>query len=132
MKKLAAVLAGLLVPALFVAGIIATPAIAQEKKAEKGMEKAKAGQVVIKEVAKNDKVRVYEATFKPGDTAASVERPFRVIRALKGGTLELTHPDGKKEMSRYKNGETKLRDKDTYAVKNVGKTTVHLYVVQPL
>ncbi len=72
MRKLARILAGLLVPAFLVAGIVATPAIAQDKMAKK-MEKAKAGEVVLKEIAQNDKLRVYEATLKPGDTGALCE-----------------------------------------------------------
>jgi hypothetical protein len=123
-----AVLAGLLVPVFLFSGAVENSAMAQEKaKAQKA-----AGQVTLKEVTKNEKVRVYEAIFKPGDEAPSIERPFRVIRALRGGTLQLTYPDGKKETSRYKNGEVKIRDRATYAVKNIGKTTVHLYVVQPM
>ncbi len=98
-----------------------------EEKAE-----AKAGTATVKELAKNEKVRVYEAIFKPGDEAPSIERPMRVVRALHGGTLELTYPDGKKETSEYKNGEVKIRDRATYGVKNIGKTTVHLYIVQLL
>ncbi len=106
--------------------------MAQEKGKAK-MEKKAAGKVTIKEVAKNAKFRVYEAIFKPGDEAPSIERPARVTRALRGGTLERIYPDGKKEISAYKTGEVKLLDASKpYAVKNVGKTTVHLYVVQPL
>ena len=75
--------------------------------------------------------RDYEAIFKPGDEAPAVERPYRVVRALKGGTLQRTHPDGRKEISAYKDGEVKLLGPDKpYTVKNIGKNTVHLYVVQ--
>src|SRR5713226_4492342 len=130
MRKFAAVLAGLLVPAFLLAGAVVNTATAQEKTKAK-MEKA-AGKVTIREVAKNNKYRVYEAIFKPGDEAPSIERPARVVRALHGGTLELTYPDGKKETSEYKNGEVKIRDRATYGVKNIGKTTVHLYIVQLL
>jgi hypothetical protein len=128
MRGLTAGLAGLLVPVFLLSGAVENSAMAQEKAEAKAQKVA--GAPAIKEVAKNEKVRVYEAIFKPGDEAPSVERPFRVVRALTGGTLELTYPDGKKETSQYKNGEVKLRDRDTYGVKNIGTTTVHLYVVQ--
>ena len=131
MKKLAGVLAGLLVPAFLTAGIIATPVMAQEKMAAKKMEKAAAGKVTIKEILKNDKTRAYEATFKPGDEAPSIERPSRVVRALKGGTLTRIYPGGKKEASTYKNGEVKYLDKSpAYGVKNEGKSVIQLYVVE--
>ena len=131
MSKFAGVLAGLLVPAFLVAGVIATPAMAQEKMAKK-MAKAKAGEVVPKEIAQNDKLRIYEATFKPGDTAPSLKRPMRAVHAIKGGTLERTYEDGKKELIQWKTGESRIISEERpYAVKNVGKTVVHLYIVQP-
>ena len=132
MSKSAGVLTGLLVPAFFVAGVIATPAMAQEKKAEKKMEK-QAGKSTSKEALKNDRVRVNDVTFKPGDEAPSIERPARVIVYVKGGTLQRIYPDGKKESTTYKDGEVRYFDATpAYAVKNVGKTTVHLYGVQLL
>ena len=131
MRRFSAVLAGLLVPAFLLAGAMVNSAMAQEK-AKAKMEKA-AGKVTIKEMAKNDKFRVYEAIFKPGDEAPSVERKPRVVRALKGGTLQRIYPDGKKETNRYKTGEVKVFDATPpYGLKNIGKTTVDLYVVQSM
>lgn len=139
MKKLARVLAEVLVPFFFIAGAIATPASAQEKKAEKmekapekKMEKAAAGKVAIKEIEQNDKLRVYESTFKPGDVSPSAKRPLRAVHAIKGGTLERTYEDGKKEAIHWKDGESRIiSEPRPYAVKNTGKTTVHLLVVVP-
>jgi hypothetical protein len=55
---------------------------------------------------------------------------MRVVHAIKGGTLERTFEDGKKEKVNWKAGETKiLTEERPYAVKNVGKTVVHLLVV---
>ena len=130
MNKFSGVLARLLVPAFLVAGVIAAPAMAQDKKAEKKMGKAVAGQVMLKEVAQNDKLRVYEATFKPGDVSPSAKRPMRAVRALKGGTLERTYEDGKKETIQWKAGEARIISEERpYAIKNIGKGVVHLYIV---
>ena len=124
-------LARLLVPALIAVGMIATPAMAQDKKAEKKTEAA-AGQVMLKEVAQNDKLRVYEATFKPGDVSPNAKRPMRAVLALSDGTLERTYEDGKKEVIPWKKGEAKIiTEERPYAVKNIGKTVVHLYIVVP-
>jgi hypothetical protein len=129
MNKLAGILAGFLLPAFFVAGVVATPAMAQDKMAKK-MEKAKAGEVVLKEIEQNDKLRVYEATFKPGDTGANAKRPMRAVYAIKGGTLERTYEDGKKENIVWKTGESRIiSEPRPYALKNVGKTVIHLLVV---
>ena len=98
---------------------------------DKKMEKPAAGMIAIKEIAQNDKLRAYEATYKPGDGSPSAKRPMRAVRALKGGTLERTYEDGKKEKIEWKTGETRIISEERpYSVKNIGKGVVHLYVVQ--
>src|SRR6266853_1554990 len=81
MRRFAVVLAGLLVPAFLLAGAVVNSAMAQQKAA-----KATATQKVLVE---NDKMRVYEVTYKPGAENASVpSSSSRVVRALKGGTIQ--------------------------------------------
>lgn len=124
-------IAAFVVPALLLAGAVVDPAIAQEKKAEKKADKAAAGKATIKKLGENDSVRAFEVVFKPGDEGQNVERPARVVRALKGGTIERTYADGKKEKTVYKDGEVKVFGPDKpFVPKNVGKSDVHLYVVQ--
>jgi len=129
MKHLIRLFVSLLVPAFMLIGAAANPAMAQDKaKAAK----AEKGKTTITVLAENDKVRVYEARFKPGDESASIARPFRAIRALKGGTIMRTYPDGKTEKVVYKAGDVKLVGPDpVFKGKNVGKTEIVLYVVQP-
>ena len=125
MKKFAGVLAGLLVPAFIVTGVIATPTAAH------GMAKTKeaGGKPLVKEIEKNDRVYVYETTYKPGDQSSSMERPPRAVRALTGGTLTRIYPDGKKEKVTYKSGEVRVFGATpAYVVKNEGKRSIHLYV----
>ena len=132
MTKSTGLLAALLFPAFVLAGVVANPALAQEKKMETSVRKAAAGEVTLKEIEQNDKLRVYEATFKPGDVSPSAKRPLRVVHALKGGTLERTYTDGKKEPVQWKTGDTRLiSEEKPYAVKNIGKGVVHLLVVVP-
>jgi hypothetical protein len=124
------ILVRLLVPALFVAVGLATPALAQDKGSMAKAAPAKKGEPAVKVYYENDAVRVFEVTFKPGDAAASIERPLRVIRVLKGGTLTLIYPDGKKEKLPWKTGEVKVREATpAYSPKNEGKSDVVLYVV---
>jgi hypothetical protein len=106
--------------AALIVGIVSSPALAQHKK----------GESTIKEIQQNDKVRVYEAIYQPGDVSPSVKRPMRVIHALKGGKLERTYDDGKKEISEWKTGETRIVSEErAYSVKNVGKGVVDLFIV---
>src|SRR5438445_11864331 len=95
MSKFARVLAGLLVPAFFVAGVVATPAMAQEKGKDAKAASAKKGEPIQKVFLENERVRVLEVTFRLGDAGATVERLLRVIRAIKAGTLTLLYPHAK-------------------------------------
>jgi len=100
--------------------ITASPALAQP---------SSPGKPVVKELEQNDKVRVYEAIFKPGDVSASAKRPMRVVYAVKGGVLERTYADGTKEKIIWKSGETRIMQEERdYAIKNVGKTRIDLIV----
>jgi quercetin dioxygenase-like cupin family protein len=134
MKKLIRLVVGILIPAFIMAGGGASSAVAQEKgKAAKAAPAAKAekGKAVQKQLLENDKVRVFEVTFKPGDESASVARPNRVIRALKGGTLQVTSADGSKDVRQYKTGEVKYfeAEKQPSVLKNTGKSELVLYAV---
>ena len=124
-----------LVVAAFVwSGLIAGSALAQEKAKAPTQEKAKAekGAAAQKIIVDNEKVRVIEATFKPGDENKAVpSASSRVVRALKGGTLLRTYADGKTQKVEWKTGEARFveAEKTAFTTKNVGKTEVQLYVV---
>jgi hypothetical protein len=125
MRTLAAILAGLLVPAFLLAGAIVTPVLAQDQA------KAKTpAEPTVKVLAENDRVRVQESTYKPGEGQSIRERPLAVIRVLKGGTMLRTFPDGKTETLRLKDGQTLIREAVSYGNKNIGKTTIRFYIVQ--
>ena len=122
MRKPAAAFLSLLIPAFLMAGMIVNPAIAQDK----------ATKSALKALLENNKVKVYEVTYAPGaentGVAASTQR---IVRALKGGTLERSYADGKKEKVLWKTGEVKQIDPGpAYTTKNIGKTEIQLYVVQ--
>ena len=92
--------------------------------------KAAAPKQELKVLLENDKVRVTESRWVPGATSDSVKRLTRVTRALKGGTLQRTYPDGKTELSTYKTGEVKFFEADgPYGLKNIGKSEIVLYSV---
>ena len=125
---------GLLVAAFMLAGVTANPAMAQDKaKDAKAAPAAKAekGKAVVKVLHEDDRVRVTETTYKPGDVGPNIVRGFRVIRALKNGTLERTYADGKKEKYERKAGEVSVAgpDKQAFFVKNVGKSDYAVYSV---
>jgi len=135
MKKLSGALA-VLACALFAAGAIAQPAMAQdkkaaEKKAEKAPEKAadKAPIRAQKILVDNDRIRVSESVFKPGETNPTVKRGYRVTRVLKGNTTVERTINGKKETIEYKEGAVIVAPAGMSTTKNVGKQEVTIYTV---
>jgi hypothetical protein len=136
MKHSIRLFVSLLVPALMLAFATATPAMkhemAQDKMKDAKAAKAEKGKSVVKALLENDKVRVFENRYKPGDEFTSVPFPtFRVIRALKGGTIQRTYADGKTEKVEWKTGQVRMIEpsKIAYAAKNIGETELVLYVV---
>jgi hypothetical protein len=124
MKKLANALLSLLMTAFLVAGTVVDSAVAQDK----------AGKATVKMTVllENDKVKAYEATYAPGaENTAVATSALRIVRALNGGTLQRSYADGKKEDVVWKSGEVKqIPPGPAYTTKNIGRTTLHLYVVQ--
>jgi hypothetical protein len=120
------VIASLGAAALIFSGLMADGAIAQDKKANKGAPK-----VVIKVIAENAKVTANETTYAPGAESNTSRAEIRVVRALKGGTLQRTYADGKKEQVVYKTGDVRINEPGpAYTTKNIGKSEVKLYVVR--
>lgn len=121
--------------AIVLAGLIAAPAIAQDKGKAAPAAKAadKGGTAKLTTVMENEKVKVFEVEYKPGDENKSVPTSAsRVVRALKGGTLTRYYADGKTEKSEWKTGEVKFNPptKTAYTAKNTGSTDIHLFIVQ--
>ena len=131
MKRLIRLFVSMLVPALILAFATATPAMKHEMAQDKAKVKEVKATNSQKVLHEDDRVRVVEITTKPGENGANVVRGKRVIRYLQGGTQERTYADGRKETVERKTGQVVVAgpDKEAYWVKNIGKTTVALYVV---
>ena len=84
---------------------------------------------VYKCLYENDKVRVLQVTFKPGDVAKMHHHPDHVAYALKGGKMSLTS-GGKTQEMEIKAGSVLFLDAQDHEAKNVGKTTLDLLVVE--
>jgi hypothetical protein len=91
------------------------------------------GKATVKVLVDNDKVRVTEIHYQPGDVGEDDRTQFRVNRTLQGGTIERIYSDGKKERLELKTGQVRYNEPSkggTYKVMNVGKTTIVNYVVR--
>ena len=80
---------------------------------------------VYKQVFDNEKVRVSEITFKPGEKAAMHTHPWpHVVYILDGGQLTITHPDGTSAVVTAKTGDVFWFGAETHEAVNSGTTTL--------
>jgi len=127
-------LAALFIPALLAAAAT-LPAMAQDKKADKAAAKpaekaAEKGPVRAQKVlVDNDRVRVTESVFKPGEVNPLQKRGYRVTRVMKGTTMVERTTDGKMERIEYKEGNVYIAPAGMTMTKNVGKSEVTIYTV---
>ena len=107
----------------FAAMLIAAAAVAQEKKAP---------QASVHPITENDKVKVYEVTYKVGaENKGVAASTMRVVRAIRGGRIERTYADGRTETVDYRPGQVRVQQPGpAYTTKNSGKSVLVLYVVQ--
>ncbi len=78
----------------------------------------------------NDRVRVLEATLKPGDKEQMHSHPAYVIYVIDGGKVRNHAADGKTTETELKSGEVLYRDPLTHWAENIGTTTMHMILVE--
>jgi quercetin dioxygenase-like cupin family protein len=85
---------------------------------------------VYKLIMENDRVRVLDVKFKPGDKAAMHSHPDHVVYVLADGTLKLNLPDGTSQQFELKAGQALWIGAGPHETTNLGKTEAHLVVVE--
>ncbi|MBS1934435.1 MAG: cupin domain-containing protein [Bacteroidetes bacterium] len=75
-------------------------------------------------------IRVIEATYKPGDSSALHSHADYAVYAIEGGAAEFIGKDGAKMMSEMKTGDENIRAAEVHSVKNTGKTTMKVLLVE--
>jgi quercetin dioxygenase-like cupin family protein len=103
-----------------------TMAVAQDA----GIDALKAAPDLYKLVKDTMGIRVLEVTYKPGDSSVLHSHPDYVIYTINGGTAEFTEKDGKKMVSEMKSGGENIRPGEVHSVKNTGKTTIKVLLVE--
>ena len=84
---------------------------------------------VYKFIMENDRVRVLEVVFKPGDKAVMHHHPDHVIYVLKGGKAKLTS-SGKTDVLDLHTGQAVFLKAQNHEAENIGKTDLDLLVVE--
>ena len=78
----------------------------------------------------NPRVRVLEATLKPGDKEKIHSHPAYVIYVIEGGKARTHGADGTMTESEFKTGDVIYRDAVTHWAENIGNTTIRLVLVE--
>jgi quercetin dioxygenase-like cupin family protein len=96
---------------------------------EKSRDPLKVAKNVYKFIMENDRVRVLEASFKPGDKAIMHEHPDHVVYVLNDGKINLKS-SGKTDALDLKKGQAIFIKAQSHEAENTGKTDLHLLVVE--
>jgi quercetin dioxygenase-like cupin family protein len=78
----------------------------------------------------NSRVRVLEATLKPGDKEKTHSHPAYVIYVIAGGLVRTHNADGSVVEAEFKTGDVIYREGVTHWAENIGKTTIRLELVE--
>jgi len=84
---------------------------------------------VYKFLNENERVRVLEVVFKPGDVAKLHHHPEHVVYVVKGGKLRLTS-DGKTQDMDLNAGSVVFLQEQNHEATNVGGSNIDLIVFE--
>lgn len=98
-------------------------------KADSNMDPMKIASNVYKFINENERVRVLEVVFKPGDMAEMHHHPEHVVYVLKGGLLKLTS-EGKTQELDLKQGSVLFLKEQNHEATNTGKSEINLLVME--
>ena len=78
----------------------------------------------------NDRVRVMEVTFQPGEKIAEHSHPDHFVVVEEGGKLQISHPDGSVMDADLKVGDVVWINAESHWAVNTGTTVVRLLVTE--
>jgi quercetin dioxygenase-like cupin family protein len=88
------------------------------------------GKMYKKVLFENDKVRVMQVEFAPGEMMPMHSHPAHTVYALTSGRIEITEKDKAPAAMDVKAGDVIYMDPVSHTGKNVGKTTLKLVVTE--
>ncbi len=78
----------------------------------------------------NARVRVLEATLKPGDKEKTHSHPAYVIYVIAGGKVRSHNAEGTITETEFRTGDVIYREPLTHWAENIGNTTIRLELVE--
>jgi quercetin dioxygenase-like cupin family protein len=91
---------------------------------------AKVAPTLYKVLADSMNIRVLMATYKPGASSEMHGHPDNAIYVVGSGTAEFTLKDGSKQTLTLDSGVAQVRPGEMHSVKNTGKTTLKVLIVE--
>ncbi len=88
------------------------------------------GPDVYSKLFENERVRVMEVRFKPGESIGMHSHPDHLAYMLSGGLLQLSHPDGTLKDIAGDTGQVFWIPAESHAAVNTGTTEVRILVVE--
>ncbi len=90
--------------------------------------KVNSDSIVLK--LENSRVRVLEATLKPGAVEKTHSHPAYVIYVIEGGKVRMHSTDGRVTETEFRTGDAIYREAVTHWAENIGNTTIRLELVE--
>src|ERR1035437_4485777 len=78
----------------------------------------------------NEKVRAIDFQGNPGEKTAWHSHPDYLVYVIEGGTSKMNTKAGKSKITEFKKGQTLWMDATTHETQNIGKTKIHLLLVE--
>ncbi|MBI3550559.1 MAG: cupin domain-containing protein [Elusimicrobia bacterium] len=94
------------------------------------MDPVDVGPDVYKKVFENEKVRVFEVTFKPGGKIGMHSHPDHFAYAITDGSLKITNESGKTMDANVKAGDVMWINAESHKAENAGAGEVKLLVTE--
>ena len=85
---------------------------------------------VYKLKMENDRVRVFDVTFRVGDKAVMHYHPDHVVYVLEGGKIKLTSQGKKTDVLDLVDGDAIFLNAQSHEAENIGESTIELLVVE--
>jgi beta-alanine degradation protein BauB len=90
----------------------------------------KVGPNIYKKLLENERVRMLEVNFAPGDSIGMHAHPDHAVYAVTAGKLRVTTSDGKTQVAELKSGDPIWFPAVIHGAKNIGTTHLKLVVVE--
>ena len=110
--------------------LVATAFVRGDTSLPTGQDPAVVNASTIKVKLENSRVRVLEATLKPGDKEKQHSHPAYVVYVIAGGKTRNHNADGTVSDVEFKTGDVIYREPLTHWAENIGDTTIRFELVE--